>query len=367
MPSSKQSIYSLFYPAAAVFLLAYFIVTIQQWHTWGGWILLLFFLSLATAFRGNKVLKGLSFTMVIMAVVSVAMYYPQYFITAGNFKFSALIIPLLQIIMFGMGTELSLRDFAQVLRMPRGIFAGVVCHYTIMPLVGFAIASIFNFPGEIAAGVILVGCCPSGLASNVMSYLARANLALSVSVTTVSTLLAPFLTPLLMRLLGGSLVEVHFWSMMWDITKIVIIPVVGGLVFNHLLHGKFAWLDKAMPVVSMAGIAVILIVMVAAGRNNLLKVGGLLVLATLIHNVAGFFLGYWSGRLLKFPERDCRTIALEVGMQNAGLASGLAITMGKMATAGLAPAIFGPVMNITGSFLSSWWHNRLPEDRKVLK
>jgi BASS family bile acid:Na+ symporter len=150
--------------------------------------------------------------------------------------------------------------------------------------------------------------------------------------------------------------------MVWDITKIVIIPVVGGLLLNHLLHGKIAWLDKAMPIVSMAGIALILTVMTAAGRDSLLKVGGLLIVATFMHNVAGYFLGYWSGRILKFHERDCRTIALEVGMQNAGLASGLAITMGKMATVGLASAIFGPMMNVTGSLLSSWWHNRLPPD-----
>ena len=325
-------------------------------------MLMLLFVSVAIAFRGNKVLRGLSFTMVIIAMVSMAMYYPQHFKTIGDFKLSALIVPLLQIIMFGMGTELSLKDFERVLRMPKGIIVGIVCHYTIMPLIGFTIASIFNFPKEVAAGIILVGCCPSGLASNVMSYLARANLALSVSVTTISTLLAPFLMPLLMRLLGGNFVEIHFWAMTWDITKIVIIPVVGGLLFHYLVHGKFNWLDKAMPILSMSGIIVILIVITAAGRDNLLKVGGLLIVATFVHNVAGYFLGYWSGRLLKFPERDCRTIALEVGMQNAGLASGLALTMGKLATVGLAPAIFGPMMNLTGSFLSSWWHNRLPQD-----
>ena len=323
--------------------------------------------SLAVAFRGNKVLRGLSYTVIILAVVSAAMYYPEYFQTVGDFKLSALIVPLLQIIMFGMGTELSLKDFARVLRMPKGIIVGIICHYTIMPLIGFAVAHAFNFPSEIAAGIILVGCCPSGLASNVMSYLARANLALSVSVTTISTILAPIVTPLLMQLLGGDFVEIKFWAMVWDITKIVIIPVVAGLLFHYLVRGKFNWLDKAMPLLSMGGIALILAVMVAAGRDNLLKVGGLLIVATFIHNVAGFFLGYWSGRLLKFPEKDCRTIALEVGMQNAGLASGLAFAMGKIATVGLAPAIFGPMMNITGSFLSSWWHNRLPTDDKSEK
>ncbi|HET9279156.1 MAG TPA: bile acid:sodium symporter family protein [Flavitalea sp.] len=361
MPSSK-SVYRIFYFIAAVLFLAYIIITIQDMHYLGGWVLMLSLVSLAIAFRGNKVLRGLSYTVIILAAVSLAMYYPEYFKTFGDFKLSALIVPLLQIIMFGMGTELSLRDFARVIKIPKGIIVGIVCHYTIMPLVGFAVAHLFNFPGEIAAGIILVGCCPSGLASNVMSYLARANLALSVSVTTISTILAPFLTPLLMRLLGGDFVEIDFWGMVWDITKIVIIPIVAGLLFHYLVRGKFNWLDKAMPILSMAGIALILTVMVAAGRDNLLKVGGLLIIATFIHNVAGFFLGYWSGRLLKFPEKDCRTIALEVGMQNAGLASGLALTMGKIATVGLAPAIFGPMMNITGSFLSSWWHNRLPPE-----
>ena len=132
-----------------------------------------FFVCLSFAFRGNKILKGLSYTVLILAAVSLSMYYPQYFKTIGNFKLSALIIPLLQIIMFGMGTELSLKDFANVLRMPKGIIVGIVCHYTIMPLVGFSVARLFNFPPEIAAGIILVGCCPSGLASNVMCYLAR--------------------------------------------------------------------------------------------------------------------------------------------------------------------------------------------------
>jgi len=362
MAYSQKTGYHFFYIPAAIFLLAYIVVAIQNIHHWAGWLLMLFCVCLAIAFRGNKILKGLSFTALIMASVSLAMYYPQHFKSVESFKFSALIIPLLQVIMFGMGTELSLKDFANVVRMPKGIILGVVCHYTIMPLIGFTVAKLFNFPGEIAAGIILVGCCPSGLASNVMAYLSRANLALSVSVTTISTLLAPFITPLLMRLLAGSLVEINFWAMVWDITKIVILPIVAGLAFHYMVRGKFNWLDKAMPIISMIGIILILVVITAAGRDNLLKVGGLLIVATFIHNVAGFILGYFSGRLLKFSERDCRTIALEVGMQNAGLASGLALTMGKMATAGLAPAIFGPMMNVNGSFISSWWHNRVPKD-----
>ena len=354
---------NIFYLTGLGLLIAWAFVSIQQWHDWGGWLLMLFFFSLAIAFRGNKFLKGLSYTVMIIGVVSFAMYHPEYFKTIGSFKLSALIIPLLQIIMFGMGTELSLKDFGNVVRMPKGIIVGVVFHYLIMPLVGFGIANLFHFPNEIAAGIILVGCCPSGLASNVMSYLARANLALSVSVTTISTLLAPFLTPLLLQWLGGSFVQINFWGMVWDITKIVIIPIVAGLSFHYLMRGRFNWLDKVMPLLSMGGIACILAIMVAAGRDNLLKVGALLLVATFLHNVAGFFLGYWSARFLRFTEKDCRTIALEVGMQNAGLATGLALTMGKIATVGLAPAIFGPVMNVNGSSLASWWHNHLPEEK----
>ncbi len=359
---NKNTIYRIFYLAAAALLVAWIFLTARHLNELGGWLLMLFFFSLAIAFRGNQFLKGLSYTVMIIGVVSFAMYYPRHFVIIGSFKLSVLIIPLLQIIMFGMGTELSLKDFANVVRMPKGIIVGVVFHYLIMPLVGFTIASMFHFPSEIAAGIILVGCCPSGLASNVMAYLARANLALSVSVTTVSTLLAPFLTPLLLQWLGGSFVQIDFWAMVWDITKIVIIPIIAGLAFHYLMRGRFSWLDKVMPVISMAGIALILAIMVAAGRDNLLEVGALLLVATLLHNVAGFFLGYWSARLLRFNERDARTISLEVGMQNAGLATGLALTMGKIATAGLAPAIFGPVMNVNGSCLASWWHNHLTKE-----
>jgi BASS family bile acid:Na+ symporter len=140
----------------------------------------------------------------------------------------------------------------------------------------------------------------------------------------------------------------------------VIIPILGGLLFNKFLSGKIKWLDKAMPLVSMFGIAFIIVIITAAGRNSLLTIGPLLILLVLIHNLSGYTIGYWIGRLCKMSERDCRTVAIEVGMQNGGLASGLARAMGKMATVGLAPAIFGPLMNITGSILASWWHRRPP-------
>jgi len=157
MKTSSSPVYKLFYSLAAILILAYIVLLFTDLRHTGGWLLMAFFTSLAIAFRGNSLLKGFSFTVMIFAVVSLAMYYPQYFIKVGDFKLSALIVPLLQIIMFGMGTELSLKDFQQVVRMPKGILVGVVCHYTIMPLIGFALANLFHFPGEIAAGIILVG------------------------------------------------------------------------------------------------------------------------------------------------------------------------------------------------------------------
>ena len=359
---NKKTVYNIFYLVAAFLLVAWIVVTFQQLHKWGGWLLMLFFLFLAIAFRGHKILKGFSYTVMIFAAVSLAMYFPDYFKTIGTFNLSAVIVPMLQLIMFGMGTELSLQDFSRIVQMPKGVIVGVMCHYIIMPLVGFGVAHMFNFPPEIAAGIILVGCCPSGLASNVMCYLSRGNLALSVSVTTVSTLAAPLLTPFLMRLLGGSLITINFLDMVWEMIKMVVLPVALGVLVHYLLRDRAKWLNKVLPVTSMVGIVIILVVIIAKGRDPLLKVGGLIILATFIHNTFGYLLGYWSGRLMRFNERDSRTIALEVGMQNAGLASALASKISTNAAVALAPAVFGPLMNITGSMLSSWWHNRIPKD-----
>ncbi|MES1225585.1 MAG: bile acid:sodium symporter family protein, partial [Bacteroidota bacterium] len=182
--------------------------------------------------------------------------------------------------------------------------------------------------------------------------------------TAISTMLAPFITPLLMKFLAGQFIQINVTAMMWDIFKIVIIPIAAGLLFNKFLSGKLKSLDKAMPVLSMASIAIIITIITAAGRNSLLTIGPLLILLVLIHNLCGYTLGYWSGRLFKMDEKDCRTIAIEVGMQNAGLASGLAKAMGKIATVGLAPAVFGPLMNITGSVLASYWHRKPPGEKQ---
>lgn len=353
-----------FYLLAAACLLAYTVILAGANPGWNGWLLMLFFLCIAAAFRTSERLKGMVFTLVIFAAVSITLYHPEYFTAWGTFKLSSLIIPLIQLIMFGMGTSMSVKDFASVVKTPKGVIIGVASQFIIMPLMGFLLATATDFPPEIAAGIILIGCSPSGLASNVMSYLAKANLALSITITSITTLMAPFITPALMKLLAGTLVEIDVTKMMWDIMKMIIIPIGAGLLFNKLLSGKSAWLDKAMPLVSMFGIAFIIVIIVASGRDSLLKIGPLLIAVVLIHNLFGYILGYWSGRLFKLPESDCRTIAIEVGMQNAGLASGIAKEMGKIGTVGLAAAVFAPSMNITGSVLASWWHNRQPQKSK---
>ncbi|WP_234572975.1 bile acid:sodium symporter family protein [Rhodohalobacter sp. 614A] len=320
------------------------------------------FITLALGVRGTDTLfKSFAFSIWIFASVSFAMFYPDMIVEIGGFNTTVLIVPLIQIIMFGMGTQLSINDFKGVLKRPRGVLVGMVCQFTIMPLVGISLALTFGFPAEIAAGVVLIGSCPGGVASNVMAFIAEADLALSITLTAVATMVSPFITPLLMEFLAGQFVPIDALGMMWSILNMIILPIVLGLIFNHFLHGKAQWLDDVMPVVSMVGIAVIITVITAAGRDSLVSIGLLLVLAAIIHNGVGYFLGYWGGRLLGMDEKSCRTIALEVGMQNGGMASGLAAEMGKIATVGLAPAVFGPWMNVSGSTLANWWR------RKALK
>ena len=426
--------YKAFLIAAFICLSAFIAMIVTGNPDFSGVLLSAFFVLLALSFRGFERVKSFSYTVWIFAAVTVAMYFPQYLTNVGDFQLKKLIVPLLQIIMFGMGSQMSVEDFTGVIKMPKGVIIGIVAQYTIMPFVGFAVASIFSFPPEIAAGILLIGCAPSGLASNVMSYIAKANLALSVTLAAIATLLSPLLTPLLMKLLAGQYIEVKFWSMMLDIINMMILPVVAGFIFNlfsksgvtknarntqlisfllvvltknfiffhtysvtengpsalaasasafgwdmfwfyflpaivaYLLKQAFSdfekWMDKILAFLSMAGIAIIIAIITAAGRDSLLDVGLLLIGATFIHNITGYILGYSAAKLLGMPQRDCRTVAFEVGMQNGGLASGLALQMGKIATVGLAPAIFGPLMNITGSSLATYWRGKPYKEEK---
>src|ERR1035437_5275020 len=197
-------------------------------------------IALAISLRFSQRFCGYQFTAWIIAVVMAAMFYPVQFLHVGDFDMRNKWVMLIaiQMVMFGMGTQMSLRDFAGVAKAPRGVFVGILCHFSVMPLVGLALKKIFNFPPEIAAGVILIGSCSSGLASNVMAYMAKSNLALSVAVTAITTMIAPLMTPLWMKLLAGTMVEVSFFKMMVEIIKIVLVPIGAALLHDYLKHAS---------------------------------------------------------------------------------------------------------------------------------
>lgn len=313
------------------------------------------FVLLALGFQGHPILKGFSYTLFIFAASTYALNYPENLVAYQGFPLKKLVTPLLIITMFGMGIHMNLTRFVEIAKSPKPILAGIFCHYLIMPGIGMALAMSTDLPPEIAAGIILVGCSPSGVASNVMAYISKGNLALSVTVTAISTLLAPLVTPLLMKLLANQLVPIDFWDMFWHIMEIVIFPVIAGLVYNQYCYGRQKWLDELLPILSMASIIFIVALTVSAGHNTLLKMGWLLILIVLVHNLLGYFFGYKISKWMGINEQDSRTIAFEVGLQNAGLASGIAAKMGYIATMGLVPGIFGSMQNITASILANWW------------
>jgi BASS family bile acid:Na+ symporter len=320
--------------------------------------------ALAIYFQTKSSLKVFTFTFWVFAFTAAALFYPVAFLSWGGFELKRLNVPLIQLIMFGMGASLSFADFARAVKMPKAVLIGMLLQFTVMPLAGWSIAHVFGFEPEVAAGVILIGSCSGGVASNVMAYLARANVALSVTMTACSTLLAPLMTPTAMKILAGRLVPIPFIGMMISIIKMIILPIVAGLIANWLLHGRRKWLDRILPVVSMAAICFIIAIIAANSRNELLTAGFLLIGAAAVHNTIGYTLGYFGARAARLSETDCRTVAIEVGMQNGGMAVGLAIDVLKSTNAALAPAIFGTWMNVSGSTLASWWRERIPADAR---
>ncbi len=242
--------YTIAFGTALLLLIITLILLLTGNISKSGPLIIVFFIALSFAVKGHQTLKGLSFTMWMFTAVSAAMFYPQLFISYGNFKTTALIVPLLQIIMFGMGSQMSFDDFAGVIKQPKAVLVGSIGHYTIMPLTALLIVNVFNFPPEIAAGIILVGCVPNGLASNVMSLLCNANLVLAVAVSAVTTIVAPFVTPFLMKIIGGQYVEINIWGMMMDIIKMMIFPIIAGFIFNLINMGKNTARSKNIQLVS---------------------------------------------------------------------------------------------------------------------
>ena len=280
--------------------------------------------------------------ILVLLVAALSLIVPPSFLWIDTW----VINPLLGLIMFGMGLTLSPKDFRVVLSHPKDILLGCCAQFTVMPLLAWLLTWLFGLPKELALGVILVGCCPGGTASNVITYLAKGDLALSVGMTATSTLLAPLLTPLLVLLLAGTMVEVDTIGMLLSIVYVVIAPIVVGLLCQRFLPRITRAVVPYLPAFSSLGIAMVVGIVVSHNAGKLLTCGLLIIVVVMLHNVLGLTVGYLVGRVLRLTRPKCVALSIEVGMQNSGLASSLAV---------LHFAAF-PLATIPGAVFSVWHH-----------
>lgn len=287
--------------------------------------------------------------VLVVVVAATALIIPAAF----NWIDTSWISPMLGLVMFGMGLTLDPHDFKVVFTRPKDIIIGSLAQFIIMPLTAFMLTKLFNLSDELAIGVILVGCCPGGTASNVMTYLAKGDLALSVGMTTVSTILAPVLTPLLTLLYAGERVNVNAAGMFLSIVEVVILPIVIGFVVQKALPLFTKRIAVYLPAFSSIMIALIIGCIVSANSSKLLAGGLLIVLVVILHNLCGLSLGYGIGRILRLPHSKCSAISIEVGMQNSGLASSLAtIHFAAYPMATIPGAIFSVWHNLSGAIVA---------------
>lgn len=286
---------------------------------------------------------------IVVLVAAVALFWPSSFLWVDTWAIN----PMLGVIMFGMGLTLSPQDFRIVFSRPKDIIIGCLAQFTIMPLLALGLSWAFALPKELALGVILVGCCPGGTASNVITYLAKGDLALSVGMTATSTLLAPLITPLLVWLLAGTMVEVDTIGMLLSIVYVVIAPIVVGLIFQRYLPKFTKSIVPYLPAFSSVVIAFVVGIVVSHNADRLLVGGMLVVLVVMLHNLCGLSLGYIIGRLLGLADAKRRAISIEVGMQNSGLASSLAtLHFAAYPLATIPGAIFSVWHNISGALVA---------------
>ncbi len=284
--------------------------------------------------------------LIVLLVAAVAFLQPAMFIWIDT----KTINPLLGVIMFGMGLTLSPNDFKIVLSRPKDILIGCLAQFTIMPLLAWLLALAFSLPKELALGVILVGCCPGGTASNVITYLAKGDLALSVGMTACSTLLAPLLTPLLVWLMAGTMVEVDTVGMLLSIVYVVIAPIVVGLFCQRFIPRLTKAVTPYLPAFSSLAIAFTVGIVVSHNAERLLVGGTIVILVVMLHNLLGLSLGFLIGRLLHLEKPKCVALCVEVGMQNSGLASSLAnMHFAAYPLATIPGAIFSVWHNISGA------------------
>lgn len=313
-----------------------------------------------------KILKTNAFGIAILGCAAMAFTFPAAFTSWGGVKLTKLVTPAIQVIMFGMGTTLTVADFVRVAKCPWAVALGVFLQFLVMPVVGYLLAVVFGFTGELAAGCVLIGSVAGGTASNVIAYLAKANVALSVTMTCCSTLLSPFVTPLLMKRLAGQFVAIDARAMMFSIMMIVIVPILaGGIVrgiFRRPLEKHKPKVDKVLSFISMAGICYTILALTAPSRDTFKDAGLMIAIVAVLHNAIGYASGYWFtrliGRFAGMDERDARTVAIEVGMQNGGMASALAMDVLKSAVAALPANVFSIWMNFSGSLIANWWSRK---------
>lgn len=290
------------------------------------------------------------FWMIVAAVLGFV--FPSQLATLGP------IVPyLLGIVMLGMGMTIEPKDFKVIFQAPKAVIVGVILQYTIMPTLAFIIAKLFNLSADVAIGVILVGCCPGGTSSNVMSYLAKANVALSVAITTVSTLLAPFVTPALIYLFAKEWLNISFLSMFWSVVQVVLIPIIIGFVIQMVAKRFAQQVATTLPLISVIAISLILATVVGGSKTQILATGLLIFAVVVLHNVLGYATGYALAHLLKLDRPDKKAVSIEVGMQNSGLAVSLA-TVHFNPLAAVPGAVFSFVHNITGPILAKYWSSK---------
>ena len=292
-----------------------------------------------------------TFAIWVVLFSALALYSPDIFIWLKAY------IPwMLGIIMFGMGMTMTLSDFKSVLHSPKAVFIGVAAQFIVMPTLAFLLCKLFQLPVEIAIGVILVGCCPGGTASNVITYMAKGNTALSVACTSVSTILAPILTPSIFYLFASQWIEIDAFSMLKSILQVVLVPIILGLIVRAVLKQKVDHYIQVMPVISVVAIVAIVAAIIAGSKAQILESGLLILGIVILHNGFGLLLGYWAGRIFKLEEADCRAISIEVGMQNSGLGVALAAVHFALSPLTAVPsAIFSLWHNISGASLATYW------------
>ena len=267
------------------------------------------------------------------------------------------IVPLLGLVMFGMGVTLTADNFIAVYRRPVAVFLGICLQFGLMPLIGWALGHMLHLPVQVTAGLILLGSCPGGTASNVICYLARGDVALSITLTAASTLLAVFATPFLTWVYAGQMVPVPTGDMLLSILMIVLVPVLAGLTLNHYQHDRLVLIKHLFRAVSVGAIVLIIAVIVALNRDQFAMLGGRLAAAVVLHNLIGLSAGYALAKLVTRDRRQARTLAIEVGMQNSGLAVALSMQYFS-AMAALPGALFSIWHNLSGSLLAAWWARR---------